>query len=134
MGKGRWRGRGSFYRSFRSPTLNELYREFRQAAVLHLAFAGLGADEYAIAEEAAGQLDSADPGFRALASRGPEMACVEEMERNGPVEELVFVGCTSPRPVASGESSRLGWPCIHEWPPIASHVPRRPSPATLAKV
>jgi len=28
-GKGRWRTRGSGYRSFRSPTLNELYREFR---------------------------------------------------------------------------------------------------------
>jgi outer membrane receptor protein involved in Fe transport len=29
-GKGGWRGRGSVYRSFRAPTLNELYREFRQ--------------------------------------------------------------------------------------------------------
>ncbi len=28
-GRGRWRGRGSVYRSFRAPTLNELYREFR---------------------------------------------------------------------------------------------------------
>ncbi len=27
-GKGRWRARGSSYRSFRAPTLNELYREF----------------------------------------------------------------------------------------------------------
>jgi len=30
VGRGRWRGRGSVYRSFRAPTLNELYREFRQ--------------------------------------------------------------------------------------------------------
>ncbi len=29
VGKSRWRGRGSVYRAFRSPTLNELYREFR---------------------------------------------------------------------------------------------------------
>jgi outer membrane receptor protein involved in Fe transport len=29
-GRGRWRGRSSVYRSFRAPTLNELYREFRQ--------------------------------------------------------------------------------------------------------
>lgn len=29
VGKGRIRGRGSVYRSFRAPTLNELYREFR---------------------------------------------------------------------------------------------------------
>ena len=28
-GRRRWRGRGSVYRGFRSPTLNELYREFR---------------------------------------------------------------------------------------------------------
>ena len=28
-GKGRWRSRGSAYRSFRAPSLNELYREFR---------------------------------------------------------------------------------------------------------
>lgn len=28
-GRGRWRSRGSVYRSFRAPTLNELYREFR---------------------------------------------------------------------------------------------------------
>jgi outer membrane cobalamin receptor len=28
-GRGRWRARGSAYRSFRAPTLNELYREFR---------------------------------------------------------------------------------------------------------
>ncbi len=28
-GKNRWRARGSVYRAFRSPTLNELYREFR---------------------------------------------------------------------------------------------------------
>ena len=28
-GHGRWRARGSVYRSFRAPTLNELYREFR---------------------------------------------------------------------------------------------------------
>jgi len=30
IGRGRWRTRGSVYRSFRAPTLNELYREFRQ--------------------------------------------------------------------------------------------------------
>ena len=29
LGKGRWRARGSVYRSFRAPTLNELFREFR---------------------------------------------------------------------------------------------------------
>jgi len=29
-GRGRWRVRSSAYRSFRAPTLNELYREFRQ--------------------------------------------------------------------------------------------------------
>ncbi|MEP6539375.1 MAG: TonB-dependent receptor [Bryobacteraceae bacterium] len=29
VGKGRFRGRASLYRSFRAPTLNELYREFR---------------------------------------------------------------------------------------------------------
>jgi outer membrane receptor protein involved in Fe transport len=29
VGKGRFRARGSVYRSFRAPTLNELYREFR---------------------------------------------------------------------------------------------------------
>ena len=29
LGRGRWRFRGSGYRSFRNPTLNELYREFR---------------------------------------------------------------------------------------------------------
>ena len=28
-GRGRWRARGSLYKSFRAPTLNELYREFR---------------------------------------------------------------------------------------------------------
>ena len=35
-GRGRWRGRGSVYRSFRAPTLNELFREFRVGnAVTH---------------------------------------------------------------------------------------------------
>ncbi|MGH9628613.1 MAG: TonB-dependent receptor, partial [Bryobacteraceae bacterium] len=29
VGRGRFRGRGTVYRSFRAPTLNELYREFR---------------------------------------------------------------------------------------------------------
>lgn len=29
-GRGRWRTRGSVYRAFRAPTLNELFREFRQ--------------------------------------------------------------------------------------------------------
>lgn len=29
LGKSRWRGRGSIYRAFRAPSLNELYREFR---------------------------------------------------------------------------------------------------------
>ncbi len=29
LGKKQWRGRGTVYRSFRSPTLNELFREFR---------------------------------------------------------------------------------------------------------
>ena len=29
LGKKQWRGRGTVYRSFRAPTLNELYREFR---------------------------------------------------------------------------------------------------------
>lgn len=29
VGKQKWRGRGTVYRSFRAPTLNELYREFR---------------------------------------------------------------------------------------------------------
>ena len=29
VGNGTWRGRGSVYRAFRAPTLNELYREFR---------------------------------------------------------------------------------------------------------
>jgi len=29
LGRGRFRGRGSLYRGFRAPTLNELYREFR---------------------------------------------------------------------------------------------------------
>jgi len=30
LGRGRWRARGSVYRAFRAPTLNELFREFRQ--------------------------------------------------------------------------------------------------------
>jgi len=34
VGHGRLRGRGSVYRSFRAPTLNELYRNFRQGNVL----------------------------------------------------------------------------------------------------
>ena len=28
-GRGRWRARGSVYKAFRAPTLNELFREFR---------------------------------------------------------------------------------------------------------
>jgi outer membrane receptor protein involved in Fe transport len=30
LGRGKWRARGSVYRAFRAPTLNELFREFRQ--------------------------------------------------------------------------------------------------------
>jgi outer membrane receptor protein involved in Fe transport len=33
-GTGRWRGRASAYRSFRAPTLNELYREFRAGTAI----------------------------------------------------------------------------------------------------
>ena len=33
-GKNKWRARGSAYRSFRAPTLNELYREFRQGTAV----------------------------------------------------------------------------------------------------
>jgi outer membrane cobalamin receptor len=36
-GSGRWRGRGSLYRAFRSPTLNELYRQFRVGNTVTLA-------------------------------------------------------------------------------------------------
>lgn len=35
-GRKRWRARGSVYRSFRAPTLNELYREFRQGNAVTL--------------------------------------------------------------------------------------------------
>jgi outer membrane cobalamin receptor len=41
VGRGRWRGRGAVYRSFRAPTLNELYRNFRQGNALTEANAGL---------------------------------------------------------------------------------------------
>ncbi len=34
VGKGRWRGRGSAYRSFRAPTLNELFRDFRAGTAI----------------------------------------------------------------------------------------------------
>ena len=37
LGRGRWRARGSVYRSFRAPTLNELYREFRAGSTDTLA-------------------------------------------------------------------------------------------------
>ncbi len=40
-GRGSWRARTSVYRSFRAPTLNELYREFRMGNVVTLANAGL---------------------------------------------------------------------------------------------
>ena len=36
-GKGSWRGRASVYRSLRAPTLNELFREFRQGNTVTLA-------------------------------------------------------------------------------------------------
>ncbi len=36
-GRGRWRARGSVYRSFRAPTLNELYRNFQQGNASTLA-------------------------------------------------------------------------------------------------
>ncbi len=36
-GRGPWRARGSVYRSFRAPTLNELYREFRVGNAVTLA-------------------------------------------------------------------------------------------------
>jgi outer membrane receptor protein involved in Fe transport len=41
LGKNRWRTRGSVYRAFRSPTLNELYRQFRVGNTTTLANAGL---------------------------------------------------------------------------------------------
>jgi outer membrane receptor protein involved in Fe transport len=37
FGRGIWRARGSLYRSFRSPTLNELFRAFRVGNVLTIA-------------------------------------------------------------------------------------------------
>jgi outer membrane cobalamin receptor len=37
VGRGAWRARGSLYRSFRAPTLNELYREFRVGNAVTLA-------------------------------------------------------------------------------------------------
>ena len=40
-GKSRWRTRGSVYRAFRAPTLNELYRQFRVGNITTLANAGL---------------------------------------------------------------------------------------------
>ena len=40
-GRNRWRARGSVYRSFRAPTLNELYREFRAGNAITQANAGL---------------------------------------------------------------------------------------------
>jgi outer membrane receptor protein involved in Fe transport len=40
-GKSRWRARGSVYKSFRVPTLNELYRDFRAGNALTLANAAL---------------------------------------------------------------------------------------------
>ncbi len=40
-GRGRWRTRGSVYRGFRSPTLNELYREFRVGNAVTQANAAL---------------------------------------------------------------------------------------------
>ncbi len=36
-GKSRWRARGSVYRAYRSPTLNELYRQFRAGNTVTLA-------------------------------------------------------------------------------------------------
>ncbi len=36
-GRSRWRARGSLYRAFRAPTLNELYRQFRAGNTLTLA-------------------------------------------------------------------------------------------------
>lgn len=36
-GHGRWRARGSVYRAYRAPTLNELYRQFRVGSTLTLA-------------------------------------------------------------------------------------------------
>ncbi len=41
VGKHGWRGRGSVYRAFRSPTLNELYRQFRVGNTTTLANAAL---------------------------------------------------------------------------------------------
>jgi outer membrane cobalamin receptor len=41
IGKQRWRARGSVYRAFRAPTLNELYRTFRQGNAITEANAGL---------------------------------------------------------------------------------------------
>jgi outer membrane cobalamin receptor len=41
LGRGRWRFRGSGYRSFRNPTLNELYREFRVGNTVTLPNAAL---------------------------------------------------------------------------------------------
>jgi outer membrane cobalamin receptor len=40
-GKGRWRGRGSVYRAYRAPTLNELYRQFRTGNTVTLANSNL---------------------------------------------------------------------------------------------
>lgn len=40
-GRKRWRGRGSAYRSYRAPTLNELYREFRAGNTITQPNAGL---------------------------------------------------------------------------------------------
>ncbi|MDQ6663855.1 MAG: TonB-dependent receptor [Acidobacteriota bacterium] len=40
-GRGRWRTRGSVYRGFRAPTLNELYREFRVGNAVTQANAAL---------------------------------------------------------------------------------------------
>jgi outer membrane receptor protein involved in Fe transport len=37
LGRGRWRARGSAYRSFRAPTLNELFREFRAGNTITMA-------------------------------------------------------------------------------------------------
>ncbi len=41
LGSSRWRARGTVYRSFRSPSLNELYRDFRAGNTLTVANAAL---------------------------------------------------------------------------------------------
>jgi outer membrane cobalamin receptor len=50
LGLGRWRWRAAAYRSFRAPTLNELYREFRAGNAITQANADLRAEKLWAAE------------------------------------------------------------------------------------